>query len=468
MYRKPLLKECFKNKKVTVMGLGLFGGGVGATKFLVSQGAEVTVTDLKSAEELSVSLKLLNGLPVKYRLGKHSEEDFADTDMLVVNPAVPDDSRFLQIACDNNVHIDSELNIFFKLCSVPVIGVTGSNGKSTTTSLLGEMLKKAGIKTWVGGNIGVSLLEYLDEIKPDDVVVLEISSFQLEYLSRLEMSPHISIVTNIAPNHLDRHKTMEKYIDSKKAIIRYQKEDDYAILNYDDPTLRKWEGKSKDRILWFSATKELEQGAFLNNNEIIINHNSKRNVIPCSTKIKIQGLHNRQNITAAACAAILMHADVGSIKNAIAEFTGLEHRLEYVHTINEVKYYNDSKATTPEAAIAGIRAFDSPIIVIAGGYNKKVSLSEFARECVKNTKCVVLIGETARNIQELINNLKGKKAQPEVYVAKSLDESVRKASEVAGVGDIVLLSPACASYGMFTNYEERGKRFKELVRRLEE
>lgn len=467
MYKKPVLKECFKNKKVTVMGLGLFGGGVGATKFLVSQGAEVTVTDLKSAEELSDSLKLLNGLPVRFRLGKHSEEDFQDVDLLVVSPAVPDDSRFLQIACDNNVHIDSELNIFFRLCPAPVTGITGSNGKSTTTSLLGEMLKKSGIKTWVGGNIGISLLEYLDEIKPDDVVVLEISSFQLEYLSRLEMSPHISIVTNIAPNHLDRHKTLENYIGAKKAIIRYQKEDDYAILNYDDSTLRKWKCESKSRILWFSATKELEQGAFLNNNEIIINHNSKRNVIPCLTQMKIKGLHNIQNIMAAAYAAIATHADVGSITNAITGFTGLEHRLEYVRTINGVKYYNDSKATTPEAAIAGVKAFDSPTIVIAGGYNKKVSLRQFALECVKNTKCVVLIGETARNIQELINNLKGEKAQPEVFVATSLDESVRKAYEISEAGDVVLLSPACASYGMFTNYEERGKRFKELVRRLE-
>ena len=308
MNQKSIPKECFKDKKVTVMGLGLFGGGVGVAKFLVSQGADVMVTDLKSAEELSASLKLLNGLPVKFRLGKHSEEDFADADMLVVNPAVPDDSRFLQIACDNNVHIDSELNIFFRLVPAPVIGITGSNGKSTTTSLLGEMLKEAGIKTWVGGNIGVSLLEHLDEIKPDDVVVLEISSFQLELLSRIEMSPHISIVTNIAPNHLDRHKTMENYIDAKKAMVRYQTEDDYTILNYDDPTLREWEGECKSHTLWFSATKELEHGAFLKNNEIIINHNSKRNVIPCPTQTNIKGSHNRQNIMAASYAAIAMHA----------------------------------------------------------------------------------------------------------------------------------------------------------------
>jgi UDP-N-acetylmuramoylalanine--D-glutamate ligase len=465
MNQESIPKEFYKDKKVTVMGLGLFGGGVGAAKFLVSQGADVTVTDLKSAEELSASLKMLNGLPVKFRLGKHSEEDFADADMLVVNPAVPDDSRFLQIACDNNVQIDSELNIFFRLVPAPVIGITGSNGKSTTTSLLGEMLKEAGIKTWVGGNIGVSLLEHLDEIRPDDVVVLEISSFQLELLSRIEMSPHISIVTNIAPNHLDRHKTMENYINSKKAIIHFQKEDDYTILNYDDPTLRKWEGECKSRILWFSATKELEHGAFLKNNEIIINHNSKRNVIPCPTQTNIKGIHNRQNIMAASYAAIAMHADVESIKNAIAGFTGLEHRLEYVDTINEVQYYNDSKATTPEAAIAGIKAFDSPTILIAGGYNKKVSLSQFARECVRNTKYVILVGKTANNIQELIQS---EKAGLEVYVATSLDESVRKAYEIAESGDVVLLSPACASYGMFTNYEERGKKFKELVHRLEE
>jgi UDP-N-acetylmuramoylalanine--D-glutamate ligase len=366
------------------------------------------------------------------------------------------------------VHIDSELNIFFRFVPAPVIGITGSNGKSTTTSLLGEMLKEAGIKTWVGGNIGVSLLEHLDEIKPDDVVVLEISSFQLELLSRIEMSPHISIVTNIAPNHLDRHKTMENYIDSKKTIIHYQTEEDYTILNYDDPALREWEGECKSHILWFSATKELEHGAFLKNNEIIINHNSKRTVIPCPTQTNIKGIHNRQNIMAASYAAIAMHADAGSIKNAIAGFTGLEHRLEYVNTINEVQYYNDSKATTPEAAIAGIKAFDSPTILIAGGYNKKVSLSQFARECAKNTKYVILVGETARNIQELIKNVKGEKAEPEVYVATSLDESVRKACEIAEAGDVVLLSPACASYGMFTNYEERGKKFKELVHRLEE
>jgi UDP-N-acetylmuramoylalanine--D-glutamate ligase len=466
MNRSPVERESFKGKKVTVMGLGLFGGGVGAVRYLASQGADVTVTDLKSAEELSASLKRIGKLPVKLKLGKHDKEDFVNVDMLVVSPAVPDDSKFLEIAFKNSIRIDSELSIFFRLCPAPIIGITGSNGKSTTTSLLGEMLKEAGIKTWVGGNIGVSLLENLDEIKPDDVVVLEISSFQLEYLARIKMSPHISIVTNIAPNHLDRHKTMENYIGTKKAIVHYQQEDDYAILNYDDPTLKKWEGESKGRHLWFSITKELEHGTFLKNNEIIINHNSTRTVIPCSTQINIKGTHNWQNIMAASYVATLMHANVESIKNAIIGFTGLEHRLEYVHTINQVQYYNDSKATTPEAAIAGIKAFDSPTVLIAGGYDKKVSLHQFAQECIRNTKCVILIGETANTIQKLIQDIKGEKTKPEVYMAASLDESVKRASEVAEPGDIVLLSPACASFGMFANFEERGKKFKELVSQL--
>ncbi len=209
MNRRSLETESFSGKKVTVMGLGLFGGGVGAVKYLVSQGADVTVTDLKSADELSASMESLESLPITFRLGKHYEEDFRNVDMLVVSPAVPDDSEFLQIAYNNNVRIETELSIFFRLCPAPIIGITGSNGKSTTTSLLGEMLKKSGIKTWVGGNIGGSLLENLGEINPDDVVVLEISSFQLEYLARIEKSPHISIVTRMAPKHPRTHKSPE-------------------------------------------------------------------------------------------------------------------------------------------------------------------------------------------------------------------------------------------------------------------
>ena len=469
-------KNSFKNKKVTVMGLGFFGGGVGVTKFLVSQGAVVTVTDLKDESELSESIQLLDGLPVNYRLGRHVEEDFLDIDMLIVNPAIPKDSEFLQVAKDNKIAMDTELNIFFKLCPAPIIGITGSNGKSTTTSLLGDMLNEDGIKTWVGGNIGVSLLEHIDEIKPDDVVVLEISSFQLEDIGSTKMSPYISIVTNIVPNHLDRHKTMTGYINAKKEILHYQNKDDYAVLNYDDPALIEWRSECKGNIIWSSTTKELEQGAFIRNGEIVINFGSVNTIIPCLSETKLKGIHNIQNIMAATCAASIMRVDVAAIKNAVSCFPGLEHRLEFVRKVNGAMYYNDSKATTPEAAISGIKAFKNTslkqevgqVILIAGGYDKGVSLEQFAKECVENTRCVILIGNTAENIKALIQDTKDENTGPEVYLANSLEDSLLKASSIAKAGDTVLLSPACASYGMFTNYEERGKRFKGLVTSLQE
>jgi len=494
--RKSADKESYKNKKVTVMGLGLFGGGVGVTRFLVSQGAYVTVTDLRSAEELSRSIRLLEDLPVNLRLGKHIDEDFSSVDLVIGNPAVPESSRFLQIARDNDIPIDTELNIFFRLCPASITGITGSNGKSTTTALLGEMLKRSGRKTWIGGNIGISLLEHVDKIGQDDAVVLELSSFQLEALGKIMLSPDISVVTNIVPNHLDRHKTLREYIDAKKAIIRFQDEDSYTILNYDDQTVRKWKDECKGNVLWYSVAKELEEGAFLSKNEIVLHFDSKKSVITDKSEIKLKGLHNVQNVLAAVCAAGVTGVPVETIGNAVIHFSGLEHRLEFVRSIHGILYYNDSKATTPEAAIAGIKAFyrsrksdkagedlyansqpyrhgraqgakTAGVIIIAGGYDKGVSFNKFAHECIKGTKCVILTGDTAKKIKRCIQDIKGVNGKPEVYVELSLEEAVIKASTIAREGDVVLLSPACASYCMFTNYEERGARFKELVSRMD-
>ncbi|MDO8137183.1 MAG: Mur ligase family protein, partial [Candidatus Brocadiales bacterium] len=243
----------FKDKRVTVMGLGLFGGGAGLARFLVSQGARVVVTDLKDPSQLSHSLASLKGLPIEFHLGGHHEEDFRDVDMVMVNPAVPKDSAFLGMAREKGVRLETEMNLFFKLCPAPIIGITGSKGKSTTTALLGEMLSRR-VKTWVGGNIGrgYSLLEYIDKITPQHLVVLELSSFQLEDLREVGMSPHLSIVTNITNNHLDRHKSLEDYIEAKKTIIHYQGPEDFAVLNYDDPELRRWSGATHASVLWFS------------------------------------------------------------------------------------------------------------------------------------------------------------------------------------------------------------------------
>ncbi|MCR4320048.1 MAG: UDP-N-acetylmuramoyl-L-alanine--D-glutamate ligase [Candidatus Brocadiaceae bacterium] len=456
----------FKNKKITVMGLGLFGGGVGVAQFLAKQGARVTVTDLRNASELSPSLKQLEGLPISYKLGGHDEEDFINADMVIVNPAVPKNSKFIQIARNNRVQVDTEINIFFKLCPAPIIGITGSNGKSTTTTLTGKILQETPRMTWVGGNIGKSLLGCLDEMKPADIVVLELSSFQLEELNHTKKSPHLSVVTNISPNHLDRHTNMDEYIQAKKAIILHQGSEDYAILNYDDPELRRWKNDCNGHVLWYSAKQALANGAFIKSNDLVISVNSQNTAIPCVSSVKISGTHNLQNVLAAACAAYLAGARKQHIEKAITTFTGLEHRLEFVREVHGVKYYNDSKATTPKSAIAAITAFTAQVILIAGGYDKGSSFGEFAGACAQHTNAVILIGKTAGKIHELILEKKGKKETPSVCLQKTLEEAFRQATAMAKTGDVVLLSPACASYDMFLNYEERGRKFKDMVQAL--
>ena len=448
------------------MGLGLFGGGVGIAQFLARQGAHVTVTDLRNAAELSSSMKQLEGLPISYKLGRHSEEDFTNADMVIVNPAVPKNSKFIQIARNNHIQIDTEMNIFFKLCPAPIIGITGSNGKSTTTTLTGKILEETQRRTWIGGNIGKSLLEYLEEMKPADIVVLELSSFQLEELNKTGKSPHISIVTNISPNHLDRHADMDEYIQAKKAIILHQDSGDYAILNYDDPELREWERECKGHVLWYSANHTLADGAFVKSNDIIISMNGQNTIIPCVSRVKIPGMHNLQNVLAASCAAYLAGARKQHIEKAITTFPGLEHRLEFVREVNGVKYYNDSKATTPKSSIAAITAFQAQVILIAGGYDKGSSFEEFAGACAQHTNAVILIGKTAGKIQELILKKKGTKETPLIFLQKTFEEAFKQANSLAKAGDVVLLSPACASYDMFLNYEERGKKFKDMVKAL--
>ncbi|MDE2217619.1 MAG: UDP-N-acetylmuramoyl-L-alanine--D-glutamate ligase [Planctomycetota bacterium] len=456
----------FKNKKITVMGLGLFGGGVGIAQFLARQGAHVTVTDLRNADELSSSIKQLEDLPISYNLGEHNEADFVDTDMIIVNPAVPKDSKFLNVARNNHIPIDTEMNIFFKLCPAPIIGITGSNGKSTTTTLIGKMLQQTQRTTWIGGNIGKSLLTHIEEIKPSDIIVVELSSFQLEELINIKKSPHISILTNISPNHLDRYPNMDAYIQAKKGIILYQKPEDYTILNYDDSELRKWEKECKGRVLWYSAKNTLTNGAFVKSNNIALSVDGQNMTVPCLFNAKIPGVHNLQNILAASCAAYLVGARASHIEQIVTTFSGLEHRLEFIREVKGVRYYNDSKATTPESAIAAITAFPVPVILIAGGYDKGSNFEEFARVCARHTKTIILIGKTAKKIKELILQNKGTQGIPSIFISNTFHEAFQQAEAAAKSGETVLLSPACASYDMFCNYEERGRQFKNMVQAL--
>lgn len=448
------------------MGLGLFGGGVGAAQFLARQGAHVTVTDLRNAAELSPSIKQLEGFPISYKLGGHFEEDFANTDMVIVNPAIPQNSKFLQIARDNHISLDTEINIFFRLCTAPIIGITGSNGKSTTTTLTGRILQQTARTIWIGGNIGKSLLAHLEDIRPQEIVVLELSSFQLKELHTIRKSPYMSIVTNISPNHLDRHPDMNDYIQAKKGIILHQKPEDYTILNYDDRELRTWEKECKGQVLWYSTKHTLKNGAFIKDKDIVLSINDQDISIPCVSRVKIPGIHNLQNILAASCAAYLAGAREQHIEEAVTTFPGLKHRLEFVREVHGVQYYNDSKATTPESAIAAITAFPAPVVLIAGGYDKGSNFEGFAKICAKHTKSTILIGKTAQKLKGLIlKNIDQKKATS-TYISDNFREAFQQAHAVAKTGDVVLLSPACASYDMFINYEERGRLFMDMVQAL--
>jgi len=453
-----------KNAKVTVMGLGLFGGGVGVTRYLARKGATVTVTDTKTANELSESITQLKDLPITFNLGGHNEEDFTNSDLIIVNPAIPSDSPYLNLAIKNSIPLETEMNLFMKLCKARTIGITGSNGKTTTTALIGEILNKSPIKTWTGGNIGKSLLEYVDEIKQDDIVVLELSSFQLENLSHIQVSPTIAVVTNITPNHLDRHKTMDNYINAKKSILRYQRNDDCAILNWDDTIVRHFTSHTKGKILFFSIKEKLVNGAFSSGEKIQFSSDNYPQEINIAGR-KLLGQFNIQNMLAATAAVFASagniwrdwHKDAERVFN---EFTGVEHRLEFVCNIKGVKYYNDSIATNPESTIVALDTLPSPIILIAGGYDKKLAFDKLADKIAEKVKYLILIGQTANIIKDLV---KKREQNISIDIASSLKDAVYLAKNKATRGDTILLSPACASYDMFRNFAERGNIFKKIA-----
>ena len=429
------------NMKVLIMGLGRFGGGVGAARFAAEHGAIVTVTDMNTAEKLQGSLDQLSDLEITYRLGEHAEADFTTSDLIIVNPAVPPENEYLAIARKAGVNLTTEMNLFWQYCPAPITGITGSNGKSSTTAMTHHILSKCLPKktVWLGGNIGKgSLLAKVDELSPDDIVVLELSSFQLENLAQIGHSPHIAIVTNIAPNHLDRHGTMANYIAAKQNILKFQTEKDYAIICGEDHQLDSW---------------------------MNIGQAHKQRYEEIKVDLMVPGRHNRLNAAAAVAAAGRSGISEAEAKDALADFSGLEHRLEYVTEIDGVKYYNDSISTTPESTIVAIDAFRCPKILILGGYDKKLPFKEMARKIAGNVKAVVLIGQTAEIIAADIEQAKAANDYllPKIIKCDTFKNAIDSVSEVACHGDAVLLSPACASYGMFENFQQRGNIFKQIL-----
>jgi UDP-N-acetylmuramoylalanine--D-glutamate ligase len=478
----------YRNRRVTVMGLGAFGGGEGVVRFLSDRGARVTVTDLKSEAELAATLSRLADCRIEaLHLDGHQEDDFREADLIVVNPAVPRTCPWLAVAREVGVPLTSEMNLFIEHNRARVLAVTGSIGKSTTTALAHAMLEAAGLRAWLGGNIGRSLLPLVDDIREDDWVVLELSSFQLTDLDRLRFHPNVAVVTNLRPNHLDWHASLDEYRTAKQTILRWQQSDDVAILNADDPDVAIWPVNA--RTIWF-GTDQTVAGAGLSaareapesSTESVAVHGGTLRAATRDSNITIDlrstfplpGDHHALNAAAAAAAAVAIGVDEPAIRSALASFTGLPHRLQFIGEHRGRRFYDDSKATTPEAALAALVAFNEPVILLAGGYDKHVDLAPFAARIAERTKAVALMGQTATTLEHLIRDHAARLAAtgqgiapPARNIAPNFADAVDWAIQQSAPGDVILLSPGCASYGWFSNYVARGQAFADLIRAWE-
>ncbi len=470
----------WRDRTVAVVGLGV--SNLAVMRYLANRGARLVGFDRKSEEDLGGVVDQLRDLGARLVLGPdYLERLDGQWDAVFLTPGMPKNIPVLTALRSRGVPFCSEIGLFFSLCRAPVIGITGSSGKTTTTSLVGEMLKQGSRPVYVGGNIGTPLLEIVESIPDDAWVVLELSSFQLEMV---DQSPHIAVITNVTPNHLDLHGTMEAYVAAKKRIYKFQQAADAAVFNADDPTTRAMMAEAPGRRLAFSRRQALDYGAWLDGRHIVARtRNDARPPTKASTDatgpgsraavvctlddIRLPGWHNVENVLAAVAVASFCGIEEDRIRRAIRQFSGVPHRLELVAEWRGVRFYNDSIATSPARAAAGIRSFDEPVVLIAGGYDKKLPFDELAEALPGRVHTVVLLGATAADIERAILAHAGA-AAPRIVHAAGLEEAVAHARLAARPGDVVLLSPACASYDMFPNFEVRGHRFRELVRRFAE
>lgn len=465
-----------RGKRVLLMGLGLHGGGLGVARWLLRQGALVTITDLKSENELTPSLQPLRemagqGTRVEFVLGEHRESDFLNADLIIRNPGVPQESRYLALARENGIPIRMEMGLFLE--ELPrgtdqVIGITGTKGKTTTTMMVGEMLGKENVKTVVAGNLRVSALELLDQIDAETPVVLELSSFQLEEFRDLRKSPRIAAITNISPDHLNRYRSMDDYTAAKAQIFEHQGITDYTILNFDNSILTHLRPRIPGHVVWFSRLRPLNDGAYIDRDSIVWNnHGTKTRLIPISD-IAVPGIHNLENSLAASAIAATWGAGPENIADVLHSFRGAPHRLEFVREQGGVTYINDTTATTPTATVAALNALAGKgrgIILIAGGSDKGLDYADMAKAIAKFRPSVVLVRDSATpKIEKALQDASCQDLIIDTF--DRFDAAVMKAREEAQPGDIVLLSPGAASFGMFANEFQRGDKFREIVMRV--
>ncbi len=532
------LNHCSLRRRRVVI-LGLARQGTALARVLVQAGAEVTVSDLQDEAALADRLEELAGLSIRYVLGKHPLSLLDEADLLCLSGGVPVDVSIVVEAQRRGIPLSNDAQLFLEQCPAPVIGITGSAGKTTTTALVGEMCRAASPpssppmggkeggqppmggkeggqppvggkgggqppvggkegrrRVWVGGNIGNPLIADLGRIQPDDWVVMELSSFQLEIMAT---SPHVAAVLNITPNHLDRHKTMDAYIAAKRNVVAHQKPEDFALLGYDDANARSLALETAAHLFWFSGRAEVDEGAFKTNGELTLRLSGAfppasggpggvDRVICQASEVRLLGRHNLLNVLAACALAGVAGVPVEAMRQVATTFTGVEHRLELVRELNGVCWYDDSIATAPERSLAALRSFEEPIVLLAGGRDKKLPWDEFADETVRRVRHLVTFGEAgpmiARVVEESLSaapplsppmgapplspplgGMKGGRMEGITQVG-TLEEAVEAAAHLAQPGEVVLLSPGGTSFDAFRDFAERGDRFKELVRGL--
>jgi len=461
--------EEYKGKKVTIMGLGLNSGGVGTVRFFSSLGAKIIVTDMKSQEELASSLEKLKDLKnIEYVFGQHRSEDFTNTDLVVKTPGVPWNNKYVMLAKNKNIPVEIDASLFFKFCQNPIIGITGTKGKTTTATLIYEILKTAGKNPLKVGIGQVSVMDKIAEIKKDSIIVFELSSWRLSALGKFKLSPKIAVLTNIYPDHLNYYSSMESYVQDKKYIFLNQNPNEFCVLNWDNKILNKLESDIKSQMIKFSKNKiTTSKAVYIENNSIYLSDGIDEKRVIDISDIKIKGKHNLENIMAAIGAGYAAGAGLKEIKKAIVEFRGVQHRLEFVRDFSGVRYYNDTAATTPESAIAGISSFSEPIILLAGGADKKLNMRELAETIIEKVKKVIFFkGVATDKIIKAIKEKYPQKAEIEFLVVDSMKAAVNLARDIAEVGDVVLLSPGAASFGLFQNEFDRGNQFKEIVNKM--
>lgn len=446
----------YNGKKALVCGMAR--SGIAAAKLLNRLGARVTLQDMKKREEISADVLALEGEGIVLYTGANPDEIACAQDLIVLSPGIPCDLPFIAAAENAGIEVISEVELAYRLTPCPITAITGTNGKTTTTTLTGEIMKTAYSGTAVVGNIGVPYSEEVERLTEKDWVVAEISSFQMEKAK--EFHPHISAVLNITPDHLNRHKTMDVYIAMKERVFAKQTAEDFCILNHGDAACRKMADKTAAKVFFFDSSETLAEGIYLDGDAIEVRWGAINETLIHVDKLQILGVHNYENVMAAAAMGICAGIALDTIRTVLKGFAGVAHRIEYVATVDGVDYYNDSKGTNVDASIRAVLAMKKPIVLIGGGYDKGSSFDEWTKLFPGRVKHLVLIGVTAPKVRASAEKF----GFTAISDCETFEEAVDLCREKAEDGDCVLLSPACASWGMFDNYEQRGDMFKEQVR----